>query len=169
MNLNFMMDLKDIVLIIFSIITVGGALFVLFTNKILDAAYGLLVSLLGVAALFVFSNAEFVAASQIVIYVGGILIILIFGIVLSRDSKNKEKKEPKDAILKGGLIFGSLAIVMFGLFSQIKFEQNNLSKATDVRDIGIQMMSANVLNLELIGFLLLLALIASTYILRDDK
>lgn len=163
------MPLNDIFLIVFALITVCGALFVLFTNKILDAAYGLLVTLLGVAALFVFSKAEFVAASQIVIYVGGVLVILIFGIVLSRDAKNKEKKEPKDAILKGGLIFGSLAILMFALYSQLKFEEGGIAKTTQVRDIGIQMLSANVLNLELIGILLLMALVATTYILRDDK
>jgi NADH-quinone oxidoreductase subunit J len=163
------MMLKDIILIIFSLITVGGALFVLFTQKILDAAYGLLVSLLGVAALFVFSNAEFVAASQIVIYVGGVLVILIFGIVLSRDSKNKAKTETKENILKGGLIFGILLILIFALMSQLKFETNQISKASDVRDIGLQMLGANVFNLELIGILLLMALVATTYILKDDK
>jgi NADH-quinone oxidoreductase subunit J len=163
------MMLKDIILIVFSLITVGGALFVLFTQKILDAAYGLLVSLLGVAALFVFSNAEFVAASQIVIYVGGVLVILIFGIVLSRDSKNKAQTESKENILKGGLTFGILLLLIFALLSQLKFETSKIQKATEVRDIGLQMLGANVFNLELIGILLLMALVATTYILKDDK
>ncbi len=164
-----MIDLKDIILIIFSVITVGGALFVLFTKKILDAAYGLLVSLLGVAAMFVFSNAEFLAASQIVIYVGGILVLLIFGIVLSRDTKNRVQKEPKDAILRGGLLFAILSILMFGLISTLRFNVMASIKTTSVRDLGLEMLNANVLNLELIGILLLLALVATTYILRDDK
>jgi NADH-quinone oxidoreductase subunit J len=163
------MMLKDIILIVFSLITVGGALFVLFTQKILDAAYGLLVSLLGVAALFVFSNAEFVAASQIVIYVGGVLVILIFGIVLSRDSKNKAQTESKENILKGGLTFGILLLLIFALLSQLNFETSKIQKATEVRDIGLQMLGANVFNLELIGILLLMALVATTYILKDDK
>jgi NADH-quinone oxidoreductase subunit J len=163
------MILKDIILIVFSLITVGGALFVLCTQKILDAAYGLLVSLLGVAALFVFSNAEFVAASQIVIYVGGVLVILIFGIVLSRDSKNKAQTESKENILKGGLTFGILLLLIFALLSQLNFETSKIQKATGVRDIGLQMLGANVFNLELIGILLLMALVATTYILKDDK
>jgi NADH-quinone oxidoreductase subunit J len=163
------MILKDVILILFALITVGGALFVLFTQKILDAAYGLLVSLLGVAALFVFSNAEFVAASQIVIYVGGVLVILIFGIVLSRDSKNKAKTESKENILKGGLIFGILLILIFALISQLKFNTDQAQTPTNVRDIGLQMLGSNVFNLELIGILLLMALVATTYILKDDK
>jgi NADH-quinone oxidoreductase subunit J len=163
------MTMQNIILILFALITVGGALFVLFTQKILDAAYGLLVSLLGVAALFVFSNAEFVAASQIVIYVGGVLVILIFGIVLSRDAKNKEKIEPKDSILKGGLIFGILLILIFALISQLKFDTDLSTQPTQVRDIGLQMLGANVFNLELIGILLLMALVATTFVLKDDK
>jgi NADH-quinone oxidoreductase subunit J len=161
--------LKDFILILFALITVGGALFVLFTQKILDAAYGLLVSLLGVAALFVFSNAEFVAASQIVIYVGGVLVILIFGIVLSRDAKNKAQTETKENILRGGLLFGILLILMFALLSQLKFDTDRAPALTTVRDIGLHMLGTNVFNLELIGILLLMALVATTYILKDDK
>jgi NADH-quinone oxidoreductase subunit J len=153
----------------FSILTVGAALFILFTKNILDAAYALLVCLLGIAALFVFSNAEFMAASQIIIYVGGVLVLLIFGIVLSRDSKNKSKKESKENIMRGGLTFAILLVLMFMLMSQLHFSKELNLSTSGLKEIGFEMLGVNVFNLELIGVLLLMALVAATHILKDDK
>jgi NADH-quinone oxidoreductase subunit J len=64
---------------VFAGITVAGAFYLLFTKNVLYAAFSLLLTLLGIAGLFVFAGADFLAVSQIMIYVGGILILLIFG------------------------------------------------------------------------------------------
>src|SRR6218665_170433 len=83
----------QIVFGLFCLITMLGALYVLLSDNLLYAAFGLLVSLLGVSGIFVFAGAEFVAVSQIMIYIGGILVLIIFGILLSNKKSSPNDKK----------------------------------------------------------------------------
>ena len=67
----------------FIILTVGSAIVVVFNNKVIYSAFALLFTLFGVAALYLFLAADFLAASQLLIYVGGILTLIIFGVFLT--------------------------------------------------------------------------------------
>ena len=63
--------------------TVGGALIMVQTQSVFRAALGLVVSLLGVAAIFVLLNAEFLAVVQVLVYVGAISILIIFAVMFT--------------------------------------------------------------------------------------
>ena len=69
----------DFIFIVFAIITVGSSLFVAFAKSIAHAAFALVATLFGVAGLFVMLGADFVGVSQLLVYVGGILILFLFG------------------------------------------------------------------------------------------
>jgi NADH-quinone oxidoreductase subunit J len=155
--------------LIFACLASGSGLYILFTNNILNAAYALLVCLLSVAALFVTANAEFIAASQIIIYVGGILIILIFGIVLSRNANNKPVVEAKETIMKSGLVFLSIMALFLSFLSLMKVTLAKPFAKVSIKEIGFQILGSSVFLLEFIGFILLMALIAATYILKNDE
>ena len=64
-------------------ITLGSALMVVMSQQLLYSAIALLFTLFGVAGLYIFMWADFMAGVQIVIYIGGILVLLIFGIMLT--------------------------------------------------------------------------------------
>lgn len=165
----------NILFVVFSFLAIFGALFVLFTNNVLYAAFGLLVTLLSVAAIFVFSFAEFVAVAQIMIYVGGILILLIFAIMLSSKRKidNKEKdilwvanaNEIGTFLLVFFLVFSILGLVSSLVFKNAKVEA---SIPNTMKSLGVELMTTHVLAVELVGLLLLLALIGATYISKKD-
>jgi NADH-quinone oxidoreductase subunit J len=72
-------------IVFFGFVTLIGisALALLGTRKVLYAAISLLLILLGISALYVFAGADFLAVTQIIIYVGGILVLLLFGIMLT--------------------------------------------------------------------------------------
>ncbi|MGR3810265.1 NADH-quinone oxidoreductase subunit J family protein [Jiulongibacter sp. NS-SX5] len=155
--------------VVFGLGAIGGALYLFFTKNILYGAYGLLTSLMSVGGLFLLSGAEFVAISQVMVYVGGILILIMFGIMLSAKGEKKE-----DAlrvvnvnnlvslffavIIAAGLIFFSLQVGDFG----------NLAapSLTQVNDLGMNLMTTQVLILEIVGVLLLLVLIGASYIAK---
>ncbi len=69
---------------ILTLITVGGALAVVIDRNIFHSALWLLVSLFGVAGLFVLLNAPFLAAVQVLVYMGAIVILIIFAVMLTR-------------------------------------------------------------------------------------
>ena len=88
-----------------ALMTIISASIVVLSNNLIYSAVSLLFTLLGIAGLYVFLWADFIAITQILIYVGGILVLIIFGIMLTHritvdtlsQSSNKEK-------LGGGLI-----------------------------------------------------------------
>ncbi|MGB9913762.1 MAG: NADH-quinone oxidoreductase subunit J, partial [Candidatus Kapaibacteriota bacterium] len=67
----------------FAILIVGSALVVVLSRNMIYAVFALLFTFFGVAGIYVILNADFLAVTQIMIYIGGILVLLIFGIMLT--------------------------------------------------------------------------------------
>jgi NADH:ubiquinone oxidoreductase subunit 6 (subunit J) len=73
----------DLIFYIFAATTIGGAVVTAFSKNIVYAAFSLLFTFFGIAGLYVMANADFLAVTQLMVYVGGILILLIFGVMLT--------------------------------------------------------------------------------------
>ena len=163
---------------VFAAITVVGAFYLLFTKNILYAAFSLLLTLLGIAGLFVFAGADFLAVSQIMIYVGGILILLIFGIMLT-NNKNFQRTnlQPNKIEVENHNRFWafSIAILLFLGFLKIIFKANfhiigkQTHKGSSIHQIGINLMTDYIFVFEVIGVFLLAALIGAVYIAKKEK
>src|ERR671930_500926 len=94
---------------VFATLTVGSAAVVVFSRSLIYSAFALLFTFFGVAALYVFLGADFLAATQLVIYVGGILILLLFGVMLTHKLYDLDLRSEVTQFLPG-------LIVAFGLF-----------------------------------------------------
>jgi NADH-quinone oxidoreductase subunit J len=134
------MNLPLVLLCIFAFLTVISAAGVLLFRNVLYAAFSLLITFLGVAALYVLAGADLLAVVQIVIYVGGVLVLLIFGIMLMQRSAGQGPVSGT-----GNRFIGLLA-------------------AGTLPDIGLNLMTTSVLPFEVAGILLLVALIGAAYI-----
>ena len=84
------MDLSTAIFYSFAGLTLLSALFILFTRNILYAAFALMLTFLGVAGIFIFLGAEFVAITQVLVYVGGIVILIVFGVMLTNRLKGEK-------------------------------------------------------------------------------
>lgn len=82
------MTLQQVLFIIFAAITLGAALMVVLRRNVFHAALFMILSFFGVAGLYVLLEAPFLAAVQLFIYIGGIAILIIFAIMLTRDLMN---------------------------------------------------------------------------------
>jgi NADH-quinone oxidoreductase subunit J len=159
--------------IISAFILVTGLLAVT-SRKIFRSAIWLLFSLIGIAGFYFWLQVEFIAAVQIVVYVGGIVVLIIFSIFLTQQS-GKEMPKPI-----GSRTFFSLLTVCLGfaltyfLIHQYTFKPN-ADNAIDisVSNIGSQMLSTSehgyVLPFELISILLLAAMIGCIVIAMKIK
>ena len=163
---------------VFAAITVAGAFYLLFTKNVLYAAFSLLLTLLGIAGLFVFAGADFLAVSQIMIYVGGILILLIFGIMLT-NNKNFQRTnlQPNKIEVENHNRFWAflIAVLLFLGFLKIIFKANFhiIGKQThigsSIQQIGINLMTDYIFVFEVIGVFLLAALIGAVYIAKKEE
>lgn len=82
------MSIFDIFFYLFAIAIVASAAIVCFSRNIVHAAFSLLFTFFGVAGIYVLLSADFLAVSQILIYVGGILVLLVFGVMLTNRATN---------------------------------------------------------------------------------
>ena len=73
---------------LFATLTAGASFIVAFNKNVVHCGYGLLFSLLGVCAMYAFLGADFLAATQVIVYVGGILVLILFGVTSSFPSSS---------------------------------------------------------------------------------
>src|SRR5580704_9904055 len=99
------MSASAVVFYILSVVILGAALLAVTSRKIFRSAIWLLFSLTGIAGLYFWLQMEFVAAVQIVVYVGGIVVLIIFSILLSQRSG-----EDLPAPVRGRAGFSALAV-----------------------------------------------------------
>ena len=95
-----------------SLIAAGFALGVLLSNNVVRMAAYLIVSLSATAALFMLAGAEFVGAMQIMIYVGGTLVLLVFGVMLTAQASFVSMKTPAGDWVLGAIVGGSLLFLL---------------------------------------------------------
>lgn len=150
------------------------------TRNLLYAALSLLLILLSLAAIYVLLFADFVAITQLMVYVGGVLVLVLFGIMLSSRVKDESMRSESVNIVWGPLV---AALVFTGLstliraanFSGLPWLQQQadasplLAGGTTVYQVGVQLMTTYVLPFEVASLILLIALMGAAYISANLK
>jgi NADH-quinone oxidoreductase subunit J len=144
------------------------------TRQIFRAAIFLLFSLIGVAGLYFWMQYEFIAAVQIVVYVGGITVLIIFSIFLTQQTGEKMPKQKMGRLLFSALAaFCGFALIMLQLFQHTFTGDTSQAVAPSVVNIGTQMLSVKnggyALPFEVVSILLLAALIGCIVIAIKSK
>lgn len=159
--------------IIFSVLAVvagiAGVLVVTTRNVVRGALY--LVAVLGsIAAVFMLLGAEFVGWTQVLIYVGAIVVLLLFGIMLTRApigaATTLDNQQRGVAFLVAAGVFGAMTYLIWRAFGNQRIE---LKQVVRVKDIGESMFTNFVLPFEAISVLLLAALVGAIVLARREK
>ena len=103
---------EQFLFLLFALGTGGGALAVVISQNVVRMAFWLVISLGSTAGLFFLLHADFVAGTQLLVYVGGTVVLLIFGVMLTASGPYlKIKTSPADLILAGGIGFLMLFLI----------------------------------------------------------
>jgi NADH-quinone oxidoreductase subunit J len=158
------MDASSIIFYILAATIIGGGLMAVTSRKIFRSAVFLLFSLIGIAGLYFYLDYEFIAAVQIIVYVGGIVVLIIFSIFLTHGS-GEDMKRP----VLGRAIFSALAaafacgLTMLYINEQQFTPSGNPAIEPSAGNIGAQMLSTTqygyILPFEVVSMLLLAAMI----------
>jgi NADH-quinone oxidoreductase subunit J len=155
---------STIIFYLLAALTLVSALLAVSTRMIFRAAIYLLFSLIGIAGLYFWLQYEFIAAVQIVVYVGGIVVLIIFSIFLTQQAGDLLQKQKLGRQLFSALAaFCGLALVILQLSQHEFIKTTNPSIEPSVTNIGNQMLAVNdngfALPFEAVSMLLLAALI----------
>lgn len=156
---------------VFAVGMTVSALRVVTTGNVVHAALYLVGTLLGAAAMFILLFAEFLAWAQVLVYVGAIVVLMLFGLMLTRAPIGKGKFDNDQRLLAAlcsAALFGVTSWVLVRAFEgeEISFTR---SDATTTRDVGDAIFSAYVLQFEIVSVLLLAALVGAIVIARRDR
>lgn len=156
-----------IAIVVFSILSITS-------RKILRAAIYLLFVLVAMAGLYYMMNFQFLASVQLILYAGGIVVLIIFSILLTSQI-NSRLDPPRIGHLVSGAVTAVGGIVLASLtILQFTFKPTDLAAiGTDMRTIGLQLLDTGIhgyaLPFEVISILLLAALVGSIFIAQKNK
>ena len=138
-----------------------------FARSIVNAAYALFFALLGVAGIYALLEADFLAITQVVIYVGGILVLLLFGILLTNRSLEELVATSRRALWIGVLIAGGVLATLLAILATSWFA---VRPAADLpgtaAPLGMLLLQKYVIAFEFSSLTLLAALVGASYLVR---
>jgi NADH-quinone oxidoreductase subunit J len=155
---------STIIFYLLAALTLGSGVLSVSTRQIFRAAIYLLFTLIGIAGIYFWLNYQFIAAVQIVVYVGGIVVLIIFSIFLTQQAGEKLAKQKIGRKIFSALAaFCGFALTMLQVYQHTFFETEKEAIPVGVADIGRKMLSTNAegyaLPFEVVSMLLLAALI----------
>lgn len=156
----------------FTILILGGAIGVVTNHNLVRSAMWLVVSLFGVAGFFVLLSAPFLAAVQVLVYIGAIGILITFAVMLTRGMTNM--LEPNNRQWWAAALVSALAFVFVVAAVIMPIWGNTTEPVSDVvattADLGVALVSGDqyVLPFEVASLLLTAAMIGAIVIARDD-
>ena len=165
--------LKTFIFYGFALITIASALAVVTVRNIVHAAFALMVTLFGVAGLYVFLQADFLAATQVIVYVGGILVLILFGVMMTSGRLEMRIHIERGQLLLGGGISLALLMLLLTVIANTPRWENLTDDGTafepTTKRIGELILNEKfLLPFEVASVLLLVALIGAALISRKE-
>ena len=160
---------EGVVFALFAVLVVVGSLMCVWERSIVRSAFCLLGTFGGTAGLFLLLGADFLAVSQILIYVGGILALILFGVMLSPPDPTERKiSRVAGGLLVFGLAGATVAAKVTATVTWAVTEESLPLPESHAREIGAGFLAPEefVIPFELAAVLLTVALVAAVYIAR---
>lgn len=175
----------QILFYLMSFIALASALYIAASGNLVRSVFMFFVTLFALAGLYVLALADFVAVTQIVIYVGGILVLILFAFMLSgRETldamQNQQKRVWKISNIPAFLVAALMLIILVNVFARsgsdhlpwIKtaIQNGNVIRAEGqtINNIGINLMTYYLLPFEVISILLMMALVGAAHLSRKE-
>ncbi len=168
--------LKTFIFYGFALITIASAFAVVSVRNIVHAAFALMVTLFGVAGLYVFLQADFLAATQVIVYVGGILVLILFGVMMTSGRLEMRINIERGQLLLGAGISLALLMLLLTVIANTPKWENLTDDGTQLgpttKRIGELILHGDdgkfLLPFEVASVLLLVALIGAALISRKE-
>jgi NADH-quinone oxidoreductase subunit J len=155
---------------IVAVMMVVGALRVVTSNNVVHAALWLVVVLAGAAAQYVLLAAEFVAVTQVLVYVGAVMVLFLFGTMLTRSKIGRQTDLNNGywwaAAATALFLLGTLSYVLIDAFEDRKLPEDVVPSTT--REVSDSIFGPYLLPFWALSFVLLAAMIGAIVLARRD-
>ncbi len=154
---------------VLAVLTVGSAGIVVLSRTLIYSAFALLFTFFGVAGLYLLLGADFLAAAQLLIYVGGILVLLLFGVMLTHKIYDLDLKSGTNQLAPGLIVAVGLFVILTTTAVRTGWAGRPLPPAPTTSAIGRSFLGEYLLPFEAASILLLVALVGAAMIVRRRR
>ena len=160
--------MAEMVFWLIAVLTIASAAMVVLNNHLLYSAIALLFTLFGVAGLYIYLWADFIAGVQLLVYIGGINVLIIFGIMLTNRISSIRLSQTNVQQGVGGVVsFWLLILISMVITKTPWYQTTSAEPSSTVREVGTLLMTKYILPFEAISLLLLGALIGAALLSRE--
>ncbi len=163
------MPLEALIFYLLAALTIGSALIVALSHNLVYSAFALLGTFMGVAGLYAMLAADFVAVIQVMLYIGGILVLILFAVMLTHRIADVDVSNRTVGRIPAALILGVVGTVMGTCIGAAEWVQHAGPAAEPTTfGIGEAFLGPYILPFELASVVLLVALIGAVVVSRKE-
>ena len=157
----------QIIFWVFAVLMLGSAVFVVHGKNLVRSAFALLATFFSVAVFYAMLGADFLAGAQVLIYVGGILTLILFGVMLTNRIYNLNLSTSTFQVVPGGLVSLAVFVLLTTVILRTTWSQTSIAEdGPTTETIGRSLMTEYVLPFEVASVLLLVALLGAAMLVR---
>lgn len=163
---------NGIAFLFLAVVVVYSAFLVMTQKDIVRAATALFISLSGVAGLYLLLGAEFLAFAQIIVYVGGTTILIMFGVMLTARSPVEITRKGENRALRAIFVVALVAVPLITIFLGLQVHWHggaaprDAIAPQDTRNLGDMLLTSYIAPFVIASFVLLIALVGAAYLVR---
>lgn len=159
--------MADNLFLMVAALVIASGFWVVFSPNLIHSAVSLLFTLFATAGLYVFLYADFIAATQVVIYVGGILVLIIFGVMLTNRIDTPSIAASSKNQFIGGMGAFAICVMQIGVIFNTPWKIGSEQiRETTVANIGNLLLNEYLLPFEIVSILLLASLMGAALLSR---
>lgn len=157
--------------VVLSVLTIAGAVAAVSLRNLVHCALSLTLAFVGQGAFYLYLDAQFAGLAQVLVYSGGVAILLVFAILLTRGTEPGTTTAPSSSAITGAVV----ALMVFGILAwatiHSKITQSSLPTPSQpgMKQVGDVLMGRFVLPLEVVALLLTVALIGAVILAMPEK
>lgn len=161
------MGAEKIAFYIISALVLGGGVAILFSRRLIRAVVYLLVSLFGVAGLYILLHADFLAALQVLVYIGGITVLMVFGLMLTGPGQAQNPRDDRLKAISAGVSSLVAAVMLLLIVRRSHWPSGEpLPAEGSTAELGKLFLTDHVFSFEIASVLLLVVLVGVALFIR---
>jgi NADH-quinone oxidoreductase subunit J len=160
----------DVLFYLLALLVVGSALIVAFSRNIVHSAFALLGTFMGVAGLYAYLAADFLAVIQMLVYAGGILVLILFAVMLTGQIADVRITNVSAGVASGTLLLLLVLVLLVTVALRTEWAVQPMEAASPTTGkIGDALLSQYVLPFEVASVVLIAALIGAVTLIRKEQ
>jgi NADH-quinone oxidoreductase subunit J len=160
----------DLIFYLLAALAVIPAFWVVLSNNLVHSGFALLFTLLGVAGLYAWMGADFIAVTQLMVYVGGVLVLILFTVMMTRVPRANRPVRGLDRYVPAGFFSLATLGLLYKVITSANWATTGMAAAEPTTsEIGLMFMTNYIFPFEYVSLVLLSAMIGAALLIRERR